>query len=91
MECWYPSRELDEKEVEELNIRLNKNTGDWDFDVLANEFEMGDLLDWGFTEIDLGLYPEDEEKGTTNEPSYKKPNTIVCPNCGAIINQNNGE
>ena len=30
VECWYPSRELDEKEVEELNIRLNKNTGDWD-------------------------------------------------------------
>ena len=60
VECWIPSRELDEKEVEELNIRLNKNTGDWDFDTLANNFEMGDLLDWGFTEIDLGLYPEDD-------------------------------
>jgi len=91
VECWIPSRELDEKEVEELNIRLNKNTGDWDFDTLANNFEVGDLMDWGFTEIDLGLYPEEEEKGNTDEPSYKKPKTIVCPNCGAIINQNNGE
>lgn len=60
VECWYPSRELDEKEVEELNIRLNKNTGDWDFDTLVNNFEVGDLMDWGFTEIDLGLYPEED-------------------------------
>ncbi len=47
-ECWVPDRELSEKEVEELNIRLNKNTGSWDFDTLANEFELDDLLDWGF-------------------------------------------
>ena len=60
VECWYPSRELDEKEVEELNIRLNKNTGDWDFDTLANNFEVGDLMDWGFTEMELGLYPEED-------------------------------
>jgi len=60
VECWYPSRELDEKEVEELNIRLNKNTGSWDFDTLANNFEVGDLMDWGFTEMELGLYPEED-------------------------------
>jgi len=66
-ECWIPDRELSEKEVEELNIRLNKNTGSWDFDVLANEFELDDLLDWGFDkqELDLDLWagdvPEDVE------------------------------
>jgi len=52
-ECWVPDRELSEKEVEELNIRLNKNTGSWDFDVLANEFELPDLVEWGFTEYEL--------------------------------------
>ena len=31
-----PERELTEREAEELAIRLNKNTGDWDFDALAN-------------------------------------------------------
>ncbi|HOO07988.1 MAG TPA: ParB N-terminal domain-containing protein [Ruminococcus sp.] len=91
VECWIPSRKLTDREVEELNIRLNKNTGDWDFDTLANEFELPDLVEWGFTEIDLGLYPEDEEKSSTDEPSYEKPKMIICPNCGAIINQNNGE
>ena len=67
IECWIPDRELSDKEVEELNIRLNKNTGSWDFDVLANEFELDDLLDWGFDkqELDLDLWadepPEDVE------------------------------
>ena len=53
IECWIPDRELSDKEVEELNIRLNKNTGSWDFDVLANEFELPDLVEWGFTEYEL--------------------------------------
>ena len=57
-ECWVPDRELTEREVEELNIRLNKNTGSWDFDVLANEFDLGELLDWGFSEKELGIHPD---------------------------------
>jgi len=55
VECWYPSRLLTDKEVEELNIRLNKNTGNWDFDALANRFEVPDLLEWGFDERELQL------------------------------------
>jgi hypothetical protein len=58
IECWIPDRELSDKEVEELNIRLNKNTGSWDFDLLANEFELDDLLDWGFSEKELGIHPD---------------------------------
>ena len=58
IECWIPDRELSDKEVEELNIRLNKNTGQWDFDVLANEFQLDDLLDWGFSEKELGIHPD---------------------------------
>ena len=33
----------------ELNIRLNKNVGEWDYDILANLFDFNDLMDWGFT------------------------------------------
>ena len=54
-----PSRKLTEREVEELNVRLNKNTGSFDFDALANDFEIGDLMDWGFKPFELGL-PADE-------------------------------
>jgi hypothetical protein len=54
-ECWIPSRLLTEREVEELNVRLNANVGRWDFDILANNFDVPDLLDWGFTEKELGM------------------------------------
>lgn len=38
-----------EKE-KEANVRLNKNTGEWDFDILSKEFNHADLVDWGFDE-----------------------------------------
>ena len=50
-----PERQLDEKEEKELNIRLNKNLGEWDFDALANNFNIDDLLEWGFDEKDLKI------------------------------------
>ena len=43
----------------ELNIRLNKNSGSWDYDVLANMFEMEELQDWGFDDNDLQLFDQD--------------------------------
>ena len=48
-----PDRQLTDDEVAELNIRLNKNSGNWDWDILANEFEAIELIDWGFTEEEL--------------------------------------
>ena len=47
-----PCLELDltyEKE-RELNVRLNRNTGEWDMDSLANFFDEDELMDWGFNE-----------------------------------------
>ena len=47
--------DLNKEQERELNIRLNKNTGDFDMDILANEFDIDQLVDWGFKHIDLGL------------------------------------
>ncbi len=65
-----PSRTLADREVEELNIRLNKNTGSFDFDALANNFEVDDLLDWGFEPFELGI--EDETDDTDAEPQLDR-------------------
>ena len=46
--------DLTPEDERELNIRLNKSGGDWDFDLLSN-FEIEELKDWGFKEIELGL------------------------------------
>lgn len=46
-----------EKE-KELNIRLNKNVGEWDFDLLKN-FNFDSLLEFGFDEKELSFWDED--------------------------------
>lgn len=35
------------EDEKELNIRLNANTGSWDFDMLANQFDELKLNEWG--------------------------------------------
>ena len=46
---------LSEEDERELNVRLNKSGGDFDMDILANEFDIVDLKEWGFKEIELGF------------------------------------
>ena len=52
---------LNEKEEKELNIRLNKNTGEFDFDALANYFDTDELLEWGFQGWELGFTKQEME------------------------------
>ena len=61
------SQELTEKQREKLTVYLHKGAaGVWDFDTLS-EFDLDDLLEWGFEkqELDLDLWadepPEDVE------------------------------
>jgi len=65
IECYVPDHALNEKEMEELNIRLNKNIGEWDFDILANEWDTDDLVAYGFDTKDFDIQvpdlPEDIE------------------------------
>lgn len=51
----------------ELNVRLNKNTGQWDYDSLANYFDAGELLEWGFTEDELQFSEPKEVQGLTDD------------------------
>lgn len=73
IDVYVPDIELNEKEVEELNIRLNKNTGDWDHDMLANAWDPGDLVDWGFSmeELHLEQLPDKEINEDGQEPVNK--------------------
>jgi len=70
--------ELNKEQERELNIRLNKSGGEWDMDILANEFEIEELKDWGFKEIDLGLNIDKiNENPYTNKieaPTYEVSN-----------------
>lgn len=54
---------LDEAREREIVIRDNVNNGDWDFDILANEWDASELEDWGL-EAD---WPSDEEDVVEDE------------------------
>ena len=77
------SRELTEQERKKLVIYLRKGTvGEFDFDVLANNWNFDELLDWGFKEQELigkAFAPEfkDYDESVENEVEY-----IECPKCG---------
>jgi ParB-like chromosome segregation protein Spo0J len=60
--------DLNEADEKELNIRLNANTGGWDWDTLANDWDVVDLEAWGL-EI-----PQFDERG---EIDYSDKNKEV--------------
>ena len=62
----------------ELNIRLNKNVGEWDFDALANYFDVGELTEWGFSNDDLQFYEDEPKQGLIDDdeiPEVEEPIT----------------
>ena len=69
-----PNRKLTDDEVRELNIRLNKNTGSFDFDMLAN-FDETLLKDIGFESVELDhIFQLDNNPDEDEAPEVpKKP------------------
>jgi len=67
---------LSEEDERELNVRLNKNTGQWDMDLLS-EFDIVDLKEWGFKDIEFGFNIDkiDEDKDITI--TIKEKDTIT--------------
>lgn len=59
-----PTRELTEEEKQAVALESNRESGKWDWDRLASEFEMPLLLDVGFSdfEINVDLRATDAEK-----------------------------
>ena len=54
-----PDRELTPEEEREYLIRSNANTGEWDWDTLANNFDVPELVDWGLDDKFLGAWNVD--------------------------------
>jgi len=63
--------DLSPEDERELNIRLNANTGDWDWEELANNWEAEKLDEWGLDVPDFKVEPEAEED------DYEVPETIT--------------
>jgi DNA modification methylase len=61
--------DLNEADEKELNIRLNANTGSWDWDTLANDWDVVDLEAWG---LDIPQFDTVEEL-EASEDDYEVP------------------
>ena len=70
--------DLNKEQERELNIRLNKNSGEFDFDILSSEFDIEELVDWGFKHIDLGFNIDkiDEDKEDVATITIKEDDLI---------------
>lgn len=58
---------LTEAREREIIIRDNVSNGDWDFDILANEFDIEELEEWGVDNFKTGL--SDEKEIEQKEPT----------------------
>jgi ParB-like chromosome segregation protein Spo0J len=75
---------LPETPVEKLRaytVKDNVAFGEWDMDLLANEWELPELEDFGFSAAELGIFePGDaDDQGKLDELD---PKMIKCPHCG---------
>ena len=62
--------DLNEADEKELNIRLNANTGSWDWDTLANDWEVVDLQAWG---LEIPQFENETEELEASEDDYDVP------------------
>ena len=69
---------LDKDREKELNVRMNKNTGSFDFDLLEEFFEVEELIDWGFDEDELNF----EMTAKEQEIDENINTEFECPKCG---------
>ena len=76
-----PCKVLDEKTpVEKLQayaIKDNVSFGDNDWDILANEWDQEQLIEWGVEFIDFSYNPENKEKEIDQLNTEHE-----CPSCG---------
>ena len=68
------AKDLTEEEKKRFVIEDNMPFGEWDWDLLANNFEIGDLLDWGFNENELKI--EREPHGSLTDRFIIPPFTV---------------
>ena len=77
VDVYVPDRMLTPKQEEEVLVRANANTaGKWDWDLLANNFELAEINDWGLKIPDMEIEAEVEEDNKEEEQGIKEDNVL---------------
>lgn len=70
---------LSDKQKREFIIKDNTASGEWDSDIIANQWDIEELQNWGVPNFDFG-----DIKDEADDPAAKdtKGGTHTCPACG---------
>ena len=73
------ANELTEDEKQAFVIKDNLSFGEWDYDLLSNEWDSVELDDWG-----LDVWQNEDDINNAIETEEPKPNSdrVVCALCG---------
>ena len=74
--------DLTEEEREKFKILDNIPFGDWDNDILANEWDLGDLKSLGLELPDIEMDVDPEEEINEKEVDENMETENECPKCG---------
>jgi ParB-like chromosome segregation protein Spo0J len=81
-----PDRKLTMAERKELAVRLRKNVGRFDNDMLLNVYERDELIDYGFNQDELEnlgfIIPDFQPVGIDEQGRLDEKKKAVCPECG---------
>lgn len=66
--------DIPEKRQREIMIRDNVQSGEWQSDILANNFDTGELIDWGIDAASLGLVESGIQEKTAKDQG-------ICERC----------
>jgi len=76
--------DLTEEQQKEFIIKDNVAFGEWDWDILANQWDELKLVEWGLDIENNNFDPGNEfEQGQLDE---LEPKIIICPHCNKEIN-----
>lgn len=68
---------LSEAKKREFIIKDNAHAGDWDTDILANEWDFDEAKEWG-ADFKMG----GGDGGDDNDKGEHQAHDVTCPNCG---------
>lgn len=74
---------LTEKQKREFIAKDNNHNGEWDPDVIANQWDAEELAEWGIPAFKM---PGEDEK----KDKPKKPLEVTCPHCGTTFDPSEG-
>lgn len=86
VECWVCDQDITDEEIDEICIGLNLHQGAFDYDILANEWNIEKLFEYGFTPEELlDVNVEDVLNELENKDKAETKKCKMCPHCGKEI------